>query len=189
MAKKECCSCQYPPIEPVKVYERLIFVMPKKSYPEHAVSIETDSDEYSPGDLVDLQITINADQLENFDADEDIFAKVTVTDISSLLSVPSHKQQPSLPSMVYLEREVKLVGVDTSVPELLEYSNEFLDANFDLNRRADDIVDYNNLDLLLGNQNWRKNVFTGGNWVPYEAEQFLSIYPPDCYTYYYDDWG
>lgn len=102
--------------------------------------------------------------LGNYESDEELFASVTVTDVSSLLKVPSYKLQPSLPTMVYLEKEVKLVGEDENIPDSLEYSNEFIDANFNLDA-TDNTDDYSNLDLLLGVQSWRKDAFTGNGWL------------------------
>lgn len=173
------------------LYERLIFVMPQVRFAEQAVTIDSNADEYAPGDMVDLQVTINTDQLGNFDSEEDLYASVTVTDISSLLSVPSHKLQPSLPTMVYLEKEVKLVGNDWALTDSLEYSDEFIDTNFNLDE-TDNTDDYLNLELLLGVQSWRRRVFTTYDWVAYETQNFLITEPMACYVPweydYYDDW-
>ena len=51
--------------------------------------------------------------------------------------------------MVYLEKEVKLVGEDYDDEKTLEYSDEFIDSNFNLDT-ADNTDNYSNLDLLLG---------------------------------------
>lgn len=100
--------------------------------------------------MVNLSIDIDTSLLSSYEPDEDLFASVTVTDVSSLQNVPSHKLQPSLPSMVYLENEVKLVGTDyNSETGALEYSDEFIDSEFNLDA-TDNTGDYSNLELLLG---------------------------------------
>jgi hypothetical protein len=136
---------------PQVFYEQLVFVQPQVRFNEQAVAIRTNyaEDAYAPGDLTDLTVTIDTAQLGNYNSDEDLFASVTVTDVSSLLKVPSYKQQPSLPTMIYLEKEVKLVGEDYDEEKTLEYSSEFIDSNFNLDT-ADDTDNYSNLDLLLG---------------------------------------
>lgn len=53
---------------------------------------------YSPGDRVSLKVS-SSHMIGG------TFASICVTDVSSLLKVPKYKHQPSLPSMVYLEKE------------------------------------------------------------------------------------
>lgn len=94
--------------------------------------------------------------------------------------------------MIYLEQEVKLVGNDEwDIPESLEYSDEFIDMHFNLDE-ADNTNDFSNLDLLLGVQSWRRDVFTDEwNWVPYETQNFLVTEPMMCFEpwvpYFEDD--
>jgi len=45
--------------------------------------------------------------ISSSDDDEKFYASIVVTDTSSFLKVPKPKQSPSLPSMVYLEKEIK----------------------------------------------------------------------------------
>ena len=52
------------------IYERLVFVMPKARFDSSAVKFDTDSEEYSPGDKVDLSIAIDTAQLNQFKPDE-----------------------------------------------------------------------------------------------------------------------
>ena len=52
------------------IYERLIFVMPKARFDSSVVKIDTDTLEYSPGDKVDLSISIDTAQLSHFKSDE-----------------------------------------------------------------------------------------------------------------------
>ena len=107
--------------------ERLIFIKPKNSLP---FTISTDKDEYSPGDKVNLEVKLDD---KNTDSDEKFFASITVTDLSSFLEVPKHKLMPSLPTMVYLEKEVKQMNGEI---DEFQYSNEYLDASFDVSDEA-----------------------------------------------------
>jgi hypothetical protein len=45
--------------------------------------------------------------LSSADEDEQFYASIVVTDTSSFLKVPKYKLSPSLPAMVYLEKEIK----------------------------------------------------------------------------------
>ena len=144
-------------------YERLIFLVPKARFTDSAVAINTDSEEYSPGDLVDVSINIDTAALSAFDDDEDLFAAVTVTDVSALLKVPDHRHGPTLPTMLYLEKEVQLAQTeDFLLIKELEYSGEFIDAAFTVDQPQDSAT-FENLDLLLGNQAWRKHIYSGKN--------------------------
>jgi len=100
-----------PYIEPVPVevkdklpeinMEKLIFLKPKTKVP---FIIQTDKDEYQPGDKVQLDVQLGE---TSADSEEKFYASITVTDVSSFLEVPKEKHMPSLPAMVYLEKEVK----------------------------------------------------------------------------------
>jgi len=77
--------------------ERLIFVRPQETLD---INIAFDKDLYEPNDKVGLKISSNAG------LDKNILASVKVTDVSSLLKIPKYKHQPTLPSMVFMEKEV-----------------------------------------------------------------------------------
>jgi hypothetical protein len=51
-----------------------------------------------------LNVTFDANQV---DKEELVFASITVTDLSSFLKVEKAKLPPSLPAMVFLEKEIQ----------------------------------------------------------------------------------
>jgi hypothetical protein len=112
---------------------------------------------------VELKIQIDAKDIEKFnDEDQRYFASVTVTDYSSYIEIPKYKHSPSLPTMIYLEKEVK--QVNEKVDEFL-YSHEYIDPYFvteqfatEVSAEEQSIMD-NRLEHLLGVQNWRKGLF------------------------------
>ena len=128
----ETCYVKLNTPEAAVKFERLIFLKPKN--PALSFSITTDKEAYQPGDQVSISL-----QLDNTSPtistssspSEKFLASLTVTDISSFLSIPSHKLQPSLPSMVYLEKEV--MQLNGEVDEF-QYSNEYLDGFFDVSQ-------------------------------------------------------
>jgi hypothetical protein len=83
-------------------FERLIFLNPLETTP---FTVSTDKDDYEPGDKVVLDVDVGA--LNKVDDDEEYFASITVSDLSSYLQVPKAKLMPSLPAMTYLEKEIK----------------------------------------------------------------------------------
>ena len=93
--------------------ERLIFVKPMKTID---FDISLDKDLYEPGDKVTLNISPYYKG--------EVYASVHVVDVSSFLKVPKYKHQPSLPSMVFLEKEVEDCMGD------FEYSDEYIDHIF-----------------------------------------------------------
>ena len=84
--------------------ERLIFLKPQSNI---NFEILSDSSTYSPGDRVEFDIRIPPS-----DEDEKFYASIVVTDTSSFLKVPKYKAMPSLPAMVYLEKEIKSQHLD-----------------------------------------------------------------------------
>lgn len=58
---------------------------------------------YQPGDNVELNLNVAQDGRNG----EKFYASIVVTDTSSFLKVPKYKQAPSVPTMVYLEKELK----------------------------------------------------------------------------------
>ena len=73
----------------------ILFFMPPKSTIDFDISLDKES--YSPGDKVKLSLTS--------EETGSLFTSVKVFDITGMLKVPQYKQSPSLPSMVFLERE------------------------------------------------------------------------------------
>lgn len=86
---------------PLVSLERLIFLKPKSRVP---FTISTDKEEYQPGNEVKLEVQLDE---AGEDAEEKFYASITVTDVSSFLEVPKQKLMPSLPAMVYVEKEVR----------------------------------------------------------------------------------
>ena len=86
---------------------------------------------YQPGDLVNMSLSLS----DSAPSNETFFASLTVTDISSYLSIPPDKLMPSLPSMIYLEKEIKNLNGEL---DEFPWSAEFLDAynDADLNESA-----------------------------------------------------
>jgi len=132
--------------------ERLIFVKPQETLD---ISISFDKDLYEPNDKVAVEISSKAG------LDKNILTSVKVTDVSSLLKVPKYKHQPTLPSMVYLEKEA--LDQNQNIQEFL-YSDDYVDFMFEtadsqgfLERKS---ADYYLLytDLMLGMQEWRRNL-------------------------------
>jgi hypothetical protein len=85
-------------------FERLIFLQPKSTLP---FTITTDKPDYQPGDKVNVNVNFDPSLTEFMGKDEKIYASITVTDTSSFLQVPSYKHMPSLPTMIYLEKEIQ----------------------------------------------------------------------------------
>jgi len=109
-------------------FERLIFLRPKNTVP---FSISTNKEEYLPGDQVNISVQLDNSTLAANDPDEKFFASLIVTDVSSFLEVPKHKLTPSLPSMVYLEKEVKQMNGEI---DEFQYSSEYIDPFFDVSQ-------------------------------------------------------
>jgi hypothetical protein len=82
--------------------ERLIFVYPQDSLD---VVVKTDQQNYQPGDLVKMKISV--DKPKDLNAAEMIYASIKVSDLSSFLKVDSFNQGPNLQQMVYLEKEIQ----------------------------------------------------------------------------------
>jgi hypothetical protein len=127
--------------------ERLIYVKPQSIID---FKISTDKAAYSPGDEVSLTIS---SEFPN-----PLYASIKITDVSSLLKVPRYKHQPSLPSMVFLEKEI----LDS--PEEFLYSDEYIDYQFEskssegfLDRKTNDYY-LLYTDILLGIQTWRRGM-------------------------------
>ena len=128
-------------------FERLIFLKPKSTI---GFSIDTGKKYFQPAQE-DVEVSVSLDSMPADTDDEKFFASVVVTDYSSYLKVPKHKYQPSLPTMVYLEKEVQ--HQNEQIDEF-PYATEYLDDMFD--STMDDQSAH--LDLLLAMQQWRRNL-------------------------------
>ena len=105
-------------------FERLIFLNPLEAATSFTVT--TDKEDYEPGDKVVLDVNVGA--LDKVDDDEEYFASITVSDLSSYLQVPKAKLMPSLPAMTYLEKEIKQINGEV---DEFQHSSEYIDALFD----------------------------------------------------------
>ena len=130
--------------------ERLIFLQPPEgSIPEFEVT--TDKDAYQPGEKVNLEVSVTPSATME---EEQFYASVTITDLSSFLEVPKHKLMPSLPAMTHLEKDIKQLN-----GKVCEFDNsaDYIDTMFDRTAEPDGSENYEaNLDMLLGTQQWRK---------------------------------
>jgi hypothetical protein len=126
--------------------ERLIFLQPpESSIPEFEVT--TDKEAYQPGERVNIEVAVTPSELP---ADEEFYASVTITDMSSFLELPKHKLMPSLPAMTHLEKDIKQLN-----GKVCEFDNsaDYIDVMFDRTAVSDLTQNYNeNLDMLLGTQ-------------------------------------
>jgi len=120
------------------ILEKLIFYKPSG-----VVSgiIKTDKDIYEPGDNVTLSIKGYTT------SNEDVYASIVVSDLSSYLKVPTFKQQPNIQDMVYLEKEIKQLN---NVIDEFYYSDQFLSLTSNDHDQ--------NLDVLLNTQSWRRGL-------------------------------
>jgi len=98
-------------------------VLPDKKL---GASISFEKENYQPGEEVTFKVEAN-DRGVPFEKDEKVFASVTVTDISSFYRVPYWELGPTLPSMVYLEREVEQLNDDKGE---FTYWQDYVDSNF-----------------------------------------------------------
>jgi hypothetical protein len=78
---------------------------------------------------------------------------LTATDESVFAKIEDRKLPPSLGAAVYLENEVQKISNE------LYYSNQYIDHWFQNSQNADANSNDRNLELLLGIQGWRSNIF------------------------------
>ena len=119
--------------------ESTFFVKPAETV---SITVDTDKEEYRPGD--DATVSVSTD------SDTDIYISVVVTDESVFSKIPYRVQPPSLASAIYLEHEVKHSNYQ------FYYANEYINHLFE--EQSDDSSDAN-LDLLLGVQQWRRQIY------------------------------
>ena len=96
----------------------ILFFMPPKSTIDFDISLDKES--YSPGDKVKLSLSS--------EETGSLFTSVKVFDITGMLKVPQYKQSPSLPSMVFLEREQYQLEI---TPGEFQLSNEYVEHWFE----------------------------------------------------------
>jgi len=106
---------------------------------------------FEPNEQLEFELSVSED---NLDSDETVFASVTVTDMSSLFRVPDHLRPPSLPSMVYLERDTN--RFETDQLGVFSYWQDYIAPFFDASTKSKDWI--NNIETLLGVQPYMPEV-------------------------------
>ena len=106
---------------------------------------------YSPGNQVSYSVKI-VDHLTGKQVkDRNVLLSVTVTDESVFSKVEARKQPPSLGAAILLENEVDRTNYE------FFFANEYIDQWFQSNATAGSCDA--NIELLLGTQGWRANIF------------------------------
>jgi hypothetical protein len=118
-----------------------------------AISLTLDKPSYSPGDTVNYSIDIT-EKASGRPSKHDILIGVLATDQTSYMETDVKKAPPSIPTQVYLSKDIK----PTKDYEFLN-ANEYIDFMFeDLEGEEMTKVkgaSYSKLELLLGTQGWR----------------------------------
>ena len=117
------------------------------------VQVKPDGDTFAPGDEVAYTITVNDRKTGRLVTDREVVVSVRVTDDSVFSKIENRKQPPSLGAAVYLENEVQKNSFE------FYYSNQYIDHWFQSSATADPDSNDRNLELLLGIQGWRTNIF------------------------------
>lgn len=116
------------------------------------VEVTVDRSVYAPGDQVNYEIRVKDAKTGVLITDKDVLVSLSITDESVFSKIEERKQPPSLGAAIYLENEVSKISNE------LYYSNQYVDHWF--NDPASSVGSSNrNLELLLGVQGWRSNVF------------------------------
>jgi len=113
--------------------------------------VTVDKPSYAPGDLVNYDIKIKDAKTRAVISNKEVLISVVITDDSVFNKIEERKQPASLGAAVYLENEVAKISHE------LYYSNQYVDHWF--NDPAINTSNNRNLELLLGVQGWRANVF------------------------------
>lgn len=138
--------------------ERLVYLKPKNVV-KFRMQVDQETGRYIPGETVSMNVRIAPQDVE---FGQKYYVSVTVTDLSSYIEIPKVKHQPSLPTMIHLEKEVK--HMSGRINEFT-YSSEYIEHYFETEPHAnlktkDELALLDkNTDLLLGVQNWRKGFF------------------------------
>lgn len=117
------------------------------------VDVTVDKTLYSPGDAVNYEVTVRDRKTQKLVTDRQVLVSVTATDESVFAKIEDRKLPASLGAAVYLENEVKKISNE------LYYSNQYIDHWFQSAQTADANSNDRNLELLLGVQGWRSNIF------------------------------
>jgi hypothetical protein len=117
------------------------------------VDVTVDKTLYSPGDAVNYEVTVRDRKTRRLITDRIVLVSVTATDESVFAKIEDRKLPPSLGAAVYLENEVLKISNE------LYYSNQYIDHWFQSASNADANSNDRNLELLLGIQGWRSNIF------------------------------
>jgi len=123
--------------------EILIFYEPKEKL---SLSVSTSKEVYVPGELVEFEVTISGNSGE-----EENLVSVVVTDDTVFSRLEEKLQPPSFGSALYLKYDV------LNDDHHFNYPNYYLEHIF-----GDKHTEYSsdeNLELLLGIQHWRRNIF------------------------------
>jgi hypothetical protein len=101
----------------------------------------------------EVDLTVQLDPTVKLGKYEKAFVSVSVTDLSPFIKVPEHQHMPSLPSMIYLEKEIR--QLNGHIDEF-DNSKEFIDVFYKDSSSVFNQVDLEksaalNIDLLLGN--------------------------------------
>jgi hypothetical protein len=115
------------------------------------VEITVDKPLYAPGDQVNYEVRVK-DAKTKKTVTSEVLISLTVTDDSVFSKIEDRKQPPSLGAALYLENEVKKISNE------LYYSNQYVDHWFN-DPSTTTQSNNRNLELLLGVQGWRANVF------------------------------
>lgn len=117
------------------------------------VSLTTDKGVYAPGDPVNYVVNVVDSRTGKAVTDREVIISLVATDESVFSKIEDRKQPASLGAAIYLENEVKKNNHE------LYYSNQYIDHWFQNASKADPVSSGYNLNLLLGVQGWRSNVF------------------------------
>lgn len=116
------------------------------------VEVTVDKGTYAPGDQVNYEVKVKDAKTGALITDKEVLVSLTITDDSVFSKIEDRKQPPSIGVAVYLENEVSKISNE------LYYSNQYVDHWF--NDPATAVASSNrNLELLLGVQGWRSNMF------------------------------
>lgn len=85
--------------------------------------------------------------------DREVIISLVATDDSVFSKIEDRKQPASLGAAIFIENEVKKNNFE------LYYSNQYIDHWFQSSTLADPKSNIKNLELLLGVQGWRTNMF------------------------------
>lgn len=98
-------------------------------------------------------MTITDSRTNKVVTDREVIISLVATDDSVFSKIEDRKQPASLGAAIFIENEVKKNNFE------LYYSNQYIDHWFQSSTLADPKSNIKNLELLLGVQGWRTNMF------------------------------